>query len=198
MIAINSALPRRVDNRRQALVDAAAHRFGDRGFQATSMRELAKAVGMLPGSVYYHFPSKDELLVEVYRQGVERICRTVQTAVASRCDPWERLEAGCAAHLESLLDGSDYVRVVIRVLPKDAPRVQAELDVLRHSYETVFRELVSDLRLAVPAETHYLRLFLLGAMNWAHIWYRPDRDSPHTIARQLLTLVHDSSRPHPA
>src|ERR1700752_2149636 len=59
----------RQDNRRVQLLDAAARLFRERGFHATSMRDIAKAVGMLSGSIYYHFNSKEEMLLAVYEEG---------------------------------------------------------------------------------------------------------------------------------
>jgi len=56
----------RAHNRRGEILDAAARLFARQGFHAASMREIAAAAGMLPGSLYYHFPSKDELLLAVY------------------------------------------------------------------------------------------------------------------------------------
>ena len=59
---------------------------------------------MLPGSLYYHFPSKEALLVAVYAEGVRRTSRRrCNAALAREGDPWERLERACAAHLEALL-----------------------------------------------------------------------------------------------
>ncbi len=110
----------RQDNRRQQLLDTAAHLFRQHGYHATSMRDIASAVGMLPGSIYYHFASKDELLVTVYREGVSRIAERLDAAVAGKKEPWQQLEAACIAHLQTLLDHSDYAQVVIRVLPDDA------------------------------------------------------------------------------
>ena len=67
----------RQDNRRQAILDAAAKLFARRGYHATSMRDMASATGMLPGSVYYHFDSKEALLLAVYAEGVQRIAAPV-------------------------------------------------------------------------------------------------------------------------
>lgn len=72
----------RQDNRRAQLLDAAAHLFSERGFHATSMRDIAKAVGMLSGSIYYHFESKEEMLLAVYEEGKRRIADEVDAAVA--------------------------------------------------------------------------------------------------------------------
>src|SRR5258705_12512514 len=97
----------RQDNRRAQLLDAAARLFRTRGFHATSMRDIAKAVGMLSGSIYYHFDSKDEMLLAVYEEGERRVAQAVDAAVVTETSPWRRLEAACAAHLRALIEHRD-------------------------------------------------------------------------------------------
>ena len=179
----------RQDNRRSALLDAAATHFAERGFHATSTRELAAAVGMLPGSIYYHFPSKSDLLVAVYDEGVQRIEAAVAHAIDGIDAPWARLEAACTAHLEALLDGSAYARVVVRVQPEDAGEADAALIALRDRYEALFAELVATLELPDASARRALRLLLLGALNWVQHWYRPGRDTPRTIVRRFMGLL---------
>lgn len=180
----------RQDNRRQQLLDTAARLFRQHGYHATSMRDIASAVGMLPGSIYYHFASKDELLVTVYREGVSRIAERLDAAVAGKKEPWQQLEAACIAHLQTLLDHSDYAQVVIRVLPDDAPAVRVRLAALRDQYEERFKDLVAALDLPAYVDRHYLRLLLLGALNWSQVWYRRGGDSPRTIAKRFLQVLH--------
>ncbi|MEE8211948.1 MAG: TetR/AcrR family transcriptional regulator [Acidiferrobacterales bacterium] len=180
----------RQDNRRQRLLDTAARLFRQHGYHATSMRDIASAVGMLPGSIYYHFASKDELLVTVYREGVSRIAERLDAAVAGKKEPWQQLEAACIAHLQTLLDHSDYAQVVIRVLPDDAPAVRVRLAALRDQYEERFKDLVAALDLPAYVDRHYLRLLLIGALNWSQVWYRRGGDSPRTIAKRFLQVLH--------
>lgn len=178
----------RSDNRRQPLIDAAAAAFREFGYHAASMREMAGRTGMQAGSMYYHFPSKDELLVAVYAEGVRRISDQVREEIEGLTDPRERLAAALEAHLDALLDGSDYVQVVIRVLPKDAPRVTKRLKALRNEYEDLFRQLIDELDMN-PDRKHYLRLFLIGACNWTQVWYEPGGDPPRVLARRLMECV---------
>ena len=98
----------RADNRLPLLLDEAARLFGAQGFHGTSIRDIVRAVAMLPGSIYYHFATKDLLLVAVYAEGVRRISERVVAAVAAKSDPWERLEAACVAHIEAVLEESGY------------------------------------------------------------------------------------------
>ena len=187
---------RRAGSRLPHLLDAAAHAFAERGFAAASVRDIVEPVGMLPGSLYCHFATKEALLAAVYREGVERIGAAVDAAVASLADPWQRLEAACVAHLTSLLDETDYSQVVIRVRPSDAPAAAAELIALRDGYEKRFARLVAALPLARRTDRTMLRLLLVGALNWSQTWYREGGGAtPAQIARRFVGVLRSSLAP---
>ena len=183
-------------NRLKLILDEAARLFREKGYAATSMRDIAAAAGMLPGSLYYHFTAKEDLLVAVYEEGVRRITEKVQAAVARHDKPWERLEAAAVAHLEALLKTGDYALVVIRVLPKDVPGAAARLLRLRDRYEKLFVELVAALPLPAETDRNALRLMLLGSLNWSQHWFREDgRATPRAIARSYLRLLREAQKP---
>lgn len=183
----------RSNNRREQLLEAAARLFVEKGFSATSTRDIARVSGMLPGSLYYHFPSKEDLLVAVYEEGVSRIGQSVDAAIARvGADPWARLEAACAAHLAMLLGESDFAHVIARVQPGDVPGAEASLIDLRKEYEARFKRLVADLPLAPGVDRSLLRLMLIGAMNHAPIWFRPGRDTPQALARTFVANLRHS------
>jgi AcrR family transcriptional regulator len=92
---------------RQALLDAARALFGDSGYGATSLDEVAQAANVTKGALYHHFGGKQELFAAVY----EQVKREVS-------DPWEDLCAGCHAMLDAHLDPP-----VRRILLHDAPAV---------------------------------------------------------------------------
>ena len=188
-MAQTAARAPRIDNRKHDVMDVAARLFRERGFHATSTRDIAKATGMLSGSIYYHFVSKEELLVEVYAEGTRRIAEAVDGAVAGETDPWRRLEAAVATHLEMMLGGSDYAQVVNRVLPQDVGEAGPRLAALRAGYEGRFRQLLADIDLPAEVDRGYLRLFLLGVVNWAQFWFKPGGDSPAAIARHFIDFV---------
>jgi len=178
------------DSRAPQVLDAAARLFRGRGFEGTSVRDIAKAVGMLPGSLYCHFATKEELLAAVYVKGVAQISAAVRAAVVRHTDPWDRLEAACAAHLEAILHDDDYAQVVVRVRPADAPAAHARLIGLRDDYETLLASLVDALPLARGTDRRMLRLMLVGALNWSQTWYRPGGGlSSRTIARRFVALL---------
>ena len=181
--------PRR-HNRLPQLLDCAAKMFARRGFAGASVREIVQPIGMLPGSIYYHFPTKEHLLVAVYREGVDRISAKVDAAVEKVQEPWARLEAACVAHLSALLDSTDYSQVVIRVRPGDAPPVAKKLAALRNSYEARFETLVADLPLPRFVAKRDVRLFLMGALNWTQTWYSESGPlEPADIARRFIRVL---------
>ena len=115
----------RANNRIGILRDTAAELFAGNGFHETTMRDIAKQAGMLPGSIYYHFPSKEDLLAAVYQEAVNRLLAHINAADPGQtAPPWTQLEAVMTAHVEAILDRSAYARVMIRVLPDAAPRAR--------------------------------------------------------------------------
>ncbi len=180
----------RPENRRLQLLDAAAKLFCQHGFHATSMRDIARAVDMLSGSIYYHFSSKQEILLAVYTEGARRIGELVDAAVEPETDPWARLEAASAAHLNALsVTHRDYAQVMIRTLPQEADGIGAQLRDIRRDYEAKFRRLIDSLPLPSDVDRHYLRLMLIGALNWSHVWYKPGGDRPEVVAKAFIQTL---------
>jgi TetR/AcrR family transcriptional regulator, cholesterol catabolism regulator len=178
------------DSRLPKVLDEAASLFRTRGFEGTSVRDIARAVGILPGSLYCHFETKEALLVAVYVKGVQQISDAVRAAIDGERGPWERLEAACVAHLEAIRHDDDYAQVVVRVRPDDVPVAHRSLIELRNRYESLFAELIAALPLPRATDRRVLRLMLMGAMNWSQTWYRPGgRFNARALARKFIALL---------
>ncbi len=174
---------------RKKLLAVSARLFAKGGFEATSMRDIAGEAGMLAGSMYYHFPSKNDLIAAVYQAGVAEIGAAVDRAVARARGPWPRLEAACAAHLVSLLSGRAHAAVMTADLGRLDRRLRRRLVILRDGYEKRFVDLVAALPLASGTDRTLWRLQLLGALNWTPSWYRPNGKSPPAIARSIVMAL---------
>lgn len=176
-----------VNSRRDIVLEVAARFFVRKGFNGTSIRDIASAAGMLPGSLYYHYPSKEAMLVAVFEEGVTRISAAVDAALAAcPLDAWDRLQAACQAHLSALLEGSDFAHVVVRVIPQDVPGAAEELVKLRNAYETKFATLVEALPTSADTNPSLLRLMLIGALNHVPLWYKEGGETPSSLARQFI------------
>jgi len=169
-----STVARRSNNRNEALLDSAAELFSTQGFRETTMRDIAQAAGMLPGSIYYHYGSKDDLLLAVYETGVDRVVEEFDKAVSPIEEPWERLGEAIATHIGAITRKTAYMRVINRVLPEHVPKHAEALAQLRGRYEECWRELIDHLPLDQSVDPSLLRLMLLGAVNQTQFWFVAD------------------------
>ena len=180
----------RSNNRAKLLLDAAAELFAQKGFRGTTMRDIAQKAEMLPGSIYYHFPSKDHLLVAIYEQGVERLMKQIEAIdPGPTAEPWDRLEAVFTAHLENITDRSSYAKVIVRVVPDAAPDVSDQLIKLRDNYEKFIASVIEALPLHPDVDRKLFRLFVLGAANHVQIWHRRGDRPPAEIAAELVAMI---------
>jgi len=181
---------------RRQILDAAAHLLKHRGYDATTTRAIAAAVGIKGGSIYHHFPSKDAIVGEVVNEGVRVVFDAVVAALAAlpaRSSPRRRLETAIRAHLLSSLEHSDYTSACIRTFAFLPEAVRRECRAERRRYEKLWQDLVDqlcDARLVTSnVSADSLRLLLLGAVNWAGEWYRPGRMGIDEIARDFAACV---------
>jgi AcrR family transcriptional regulator len=181
-------------NRRADIVRAAGRLFHEKGYSATTIRDIANAVGMRSGSPFYHFKTKLDMLRAVVLEGVGAISAAVARAASTGKTPRARFEAMLRAHLQQLLDGEgrDFGATLLHESRHLNPGELAELVALKDGYEAMWQKALTELKRArlIEDDSAVTRLFLLGALNWTVQWYRPDgpRDIAQ-LARQLARLV---------
>jgi TetR/AcrR family transcriptional regulator, cholesterol catabolism regulator len=176
---------------RERLIIAAARVLGERGYEGASLSRICAAAGILPGSLYHHFKSKEDLFITVHAEGFKQLNEAVDSALAaSPKDSWSRLEAACAAHL-TLLVGSPDVSLVsgTSLFHTAPPALQRQLNRDRDAYEARYGGLIAALQLPPQAEPKLLRLNLFGALNWTRMWYRPGKRDPKALAHQLVQVI---------
>jgi hypothetical protein len=115
---------------------------------------------------------------------------TRDIAIAGKTDPWQRMETACIAHTTGLLDWRRANQALFIMPPWHYPdQIKARVIALRDEYERMFVGLIDDLPLRKDVDRRYLRLTLIGALSWSLFWFRKDRDSPATIAKQILSIL---------
>ncbi|MBN9440257.1 TetR/AcrR family transcriptional regulator [Bosea sp. (in: a-proteobacteria)] len=180
---------------RRQILDAAAALLRQ-GYDATTTREIAARVGIKAGSIYHHYPSKEAIVSAVVNEGVRVVHEAVTGALAalgSSASPRERMQAAIKAHLLSSLEHSAYTSASIRAFAFLPAAVQEDCRVERRRYEEIWRGLVTEAAaaglLAPGVSQDAVRLLLLGAVNWAGEWYRPERMSIDEIARDFAASI---------
>ena len=176
-------------NKRQEILEAAARQFSAHGFRGANMRDVAADAGVLAGSIYYHFSSKEALFVAVHSAAVDMMTDAVRDAVAGIDDPWARLEEAAATHCEMLNGDNPFVGVIAPVLPLAAGAVRDQLAAQRDGYERMFAAMVSEIEIPTGVDAKVFRLHLLAALNGTKFWYRPGGKSPSEIGRQLVRML---------
>ena len=166
---------------------AAARLFAAKGYEGTSVREIAETVGLLPGSIYHHFPSKEDLFVSVHSEGFRQLTQLVEAAIAQADTPQEQLVRLCTAHIEALVAVNPITTVAGRSLfSKHDASLEKRIANDRQNYETLVKRQLEALPLPANTDRNLLRKFLLGALNWTLIWYQPGKKTPEEIARALV------------
>lgn len=176
--------------RRRQIMTEAARLFAARGFDATKIRDIAAAAGILGGSIYYYFASKEEIFLAVYSAGMETISSAVKTAIDGISDPWDRLEAAAVAHCEALLATHELPVLVSPYFSESILGLRGVLIAQRDRYDRLIDSIIDDLDLPASVDRKIFRLHFLGALNWMPTWYRPgSRYKPSEIARQLVAMI---------
>ena len=186
------------DVTRQRILDVAASWFREKGLAFTSLNDLAQAIDVKAASIYYYFDSKDDLIEEVLKVGIEVVHQEVRRAVESLgpgASYRSRIHAAVHAHLQSLLGHGDYTAANIINYSHAPEHVRKKHDEVRRSYAAYWSTLLEGARLAgeisPKVDLSLTRLLLIGALNWSVEWYSPKGKSVQEIADQCCRIVFD-------
>ncbi|MBM3347029.1 MAG: TetR/AcrR family transcriptional regulator [Betaproteobacteria bacterium] len=183
------------ETRRQILL-AAAGLFREKGYKATTLRDVAELAGMGAGSMYYHFSSKDAILREVLDVGIATIDEAVRAAVAALpgdATPAERLREAILADLRALLETSEYTPAYARIYNQLPATIKRRDHPRRVAYLAYWRELVlaaqraGQLRDDLPVEIFVE--FLVGSMSRTTEWFNPRVTSVDALAQWVADWI---------
>jgi AcrR family transcriptional regulator len=188
-------MPRGLTDSRREILRTAARLFQERGYDATSMQDIASALGLSKAALYHHFESKDEILFQIQNYGMDIFEERVLSAVKQIADPDERLRACIALHVQLVLGGRDREITVIlhenRALPEDSKRI---INSRKKGYIVFLSELVGEVQrrhgLERPGVSPKIGAFaLLGMINWMYQWYRTEGTvNEESLIRQYTQL----------
>ena len=188
--------PSKSEATRQSILHAAAGLFRQQGYAAVSLRDIAEAVGMKTGSLYYHFSSKESLVEEILAlgtQGALDASRAAVEALGPAADPVDKLEAVVLAHTRFLHDEADFASANLKILHQVPPAIRERHVRQDRTYGQFVAGIIDEIAathgLAPGIDPSVLRMLCFGAMNWSISWYDPEGATPSQIADQLMTMV---------
>jgi TetR/AcrR family transcriptional regulator, cholesterol catabolism regulator len=179
--------------RRRQIEDAASALFRERGYAATSVRDIARALEMQGASLYAHVASKEDVLWAIVERSAERFERAAERADDPSLPSADRLAALVRAHVQIVTADPGQASVFAYEWKFLSPVRRAAIADRRDRYEARFRALIAEgigrgeFGEKDPA---IAATFVLTALNGIAAWYRPDgRLSPQEIADQYADLA---------
>ena len=167
---------------RAHLLSVAARVLRERGYKATTMRDIAEAANIKAGSIYYHFASKDEIVDAVLDIGLRHLLREISEVVANETairGYRTRIAAAIRIHLEYLFHLSDFVSANIRIYGQLPSAIRARHRPLRRAYAQVWDKFLQEAQAAGVIRPDIrivpLRQAMLGALNWSVEWFDPGK-----------------------
>jgi TetR/AcrR family transcriptional regulator, cholesterol catabolism regulator len=193
---------RGAQSRRDELLGIAADLFAERGFKNTTVRDIADAAGILSGSLYHHFDSKESMVDEILSSFQRELFRTYDEIVASDRDPRAKLEAVVRASFEAI----DRHHPEVAIFQSDAAYLMQfeRFDYLREHNERFHEMWLGLLRDGVAAgvlrsdlDTELVFRFIRDTVWVAVHWYRPRGElSAEQVADQYLSVLLEGVAQH--
>ncbi|MDE1165888.1 MAG: TetR/AcrR family transcriptional regulator [Pseudomonas sp.] len=178
---------------RGKLLQTAAHLFRHKGFERTTVRDLAGAVGIQSGSIFHHFKSKDEILCSVMEETIIYNTALLRAALAQVHDLRGQLLALIRCELQSIIGGrGEAMAVLVFEWRSLSPEGQARVLLLRDVYEQIWLQQLAQAHDAgyIAGDVAIVRRLLTGALSWTTTWYRADGAlNLDQLADQALKLL---------
>jgi AcrR family transcriptional regulator len=184
---------------RQEILRTAARLFQQRGYDATSMNDVAAALKLSKGGLYHHFQSKDEILFEIMDHAMEITQERVINPVRAISDPEEGLRALIRLHIEVVLSPRD--REITVMLHENHPlppalrkRINSRKKEYVHFLENLMAAAQNKARQSHPTKSRVspraAAFALLGMLNWIYQWYKPEGElQAQNLIPQFTELI---------
>ena len=175
---------------RLRILAAARAAFEADGFDATSLRAIARGARTTIGMIYYYFPTKDDLLSAMLQEHLERVIAGIDDALAAPGTPKDRMAALVVAYTQKSAQSRRRHMVAmqdVKYLPK--PK-QTPLLALQRTVTNRVAGLLRELNPGLPDAVYKpYTMMLLGMLNWSDIWYRPGGEmKPQELCERMTRL----------
>ncbi len=185
--------------REREIVDAAAKIFHEQGYANTSVQDIADAVGILKGSLYYYIDSKQDLLFRVLSEVLDDALVIIEELQAMDVPPLLKLREYVRRHVEYNASNLTKISVYYHDFAMLSQERRATILGLRRSYEAFLCALIEEAQRRGEVDREHVPNLLansiFGTVNWIYTWYRPDgRASPQEIGDLYGELVINGVR----
>ncbi len=162
---------------RAQILEASAQIIRQKGFHAASMQDIANAVNLQKASLYHHFSSKQEILLELLDQALDLLSERVSASLSQDIPVDEKLRQAMRIYLGSMAEHADLAAVLLLEHRSLDPEYHERHIPRRDRFERLWRDLIQEgVESGVFEDTDpsMTARALLGVMNWTITWYSPD------------------------
>lgn len=181
------------ESARGKLLQMAAHLFRSKGYERTTVRDLASAIGIQSGSIFHHFKSKDEILRAVMEETIVYNTALMRAELGEAQGTRERLLALIRCELQSIMGGTgEAMAVLVYEWRSLSAASQDQVLALRDTYEQIWLQVLAEAREAgyFKGDPFIQRRFLTGALSWTTTWFRAEGPMGlEQLAEEALSLV---------
>lgn len=179
--------------RKEQIIETASRLFSQRGYMATSMRDIADKMGIEAASLYNHISSKEEILQDICFDQAQLFLRAIAEVNDIYFDAEKKLRMAIQNHVEILTANLMQSKVFLQEWKYLGDENKAEFIKLRDKYEKEFTVILSngeDENLFKGVDKKFAVLNILSSLNWIVEWYKPDGEmTPTQIAEKLSDFV---------
>lgn len=179
--------------RKEQIIETASKLFSQRGYMATSMRDIADKMGIEAASLYNHISSKEEILQDICFDQAQLFLRAIAEVNDIYFDAEKKLRMAIQNHVEILTANLTQSKVFLQEWKYLGDENKAEFIKLRDTYEKEFTVILSngeDENLFKGVDKKFAVLNILSSLNWIVEWYKPDGEmTPTQIAEKLSDFV---------
>jgi AcrR family transcriptional regulator len=190
---------RSYDRRLQLLLSAAARIFAERGFHATSMRDLSRASGMSLAGIYHYVASKQELLFLIQDRCFDKVIAGCREAVAGESELQAKITAFIRHHVVFFAGHMHEMKVLSHEAEHLQGTMRQQIVQRKREYVSVLADLLDQL---TPRPVSHLAAVwsAFGMINWIYTWYKPTGQmSPAQLGQEMAeVLLHGLAAPRGA
>ena len=161
---------------REAILESAAQVIRQKGFHGASMADIADAVQLQKASLYHHFSSKQDILLELLNMALEMVTERMLLVMAQNMPADEKLRLAMRTYLKTLSEQGDLVSVMLLEHRSLDPEYRSRHIPHRDRFEQMWRDLIQqgvETGIFVCDDIPLTVRGLMGVMNWTITWYRP-------------------------
>lgn len=165
-----------MSNKQAEIMQAAIHLFQQKGYHATSMQDIADAVGLQKGSLYHYISGKEDLLVVIIHDALGQYNARLAEIRTLDLPVRQRLEMAVRSHLKGIAENLGMLTIFLResyaLNPVQQRTIKAESDRYNRMFEELLTEGIQDGEMR-NLDPKFATRVVLGACNWFYRWYRP-------------------------